>query len=111
MPGLQSLNAQVQPITGNASIDAALAALSPQDQAKLAAGIDPLADGSAIPSVDGGVPGMVPNNPPLTPEARAAIGAQLQQILQSLPPASSEADAALGSSLENAIGALMMGAQ
>lgn len=71
MPGLQSLNAQAQPMTGDASIEAALAALSPQDQAKLAAGIDPLADGSAAPSVNGGVPGAVPNIPvgtPITPE-------------------------------------------
>lgn len=111
MPGLQSLNAQAQPMTGDASIEAALAALTPQERAQVAAGIPVLGDGSAAPSVDGGVPGMVPNNPPLTPESRAAISAQIQQILQSLPPASSEADAAFGTSLENALEALMMGAQ
>lgn len=112
MPGLQSLNAQVQPMTGDASIEAALAALSPAEQAAVMSGADPLGDGSAMAPGMAPMPnGMPAQNVGLGPEARAAIGAQLQQILASLPAPATEADAALGSSLENAIGALMMGAQ
>ena len=114
MPGLNDLNAAAQLVTGPQSVQDAVAAISQngmipsQPGVPMApGGVDPLADGSAAPSVAGGVPGMVPN-PGLSPEARAAIGMQLSQILQSLPAPSSEAEAAVGVSLQNALQALSM---
>lgn len=117
MPGLNDLNAAAQLVTGPQSVQDAVAAISQNGMipsqpgvpmpAGMPAGADPLADGSAAPSVAGGVPGMVPN-PGLSPEARAAIGMQLSQILQSLPAPSSEAEAAVGVSLQNALQALSM---
>lgn len=113
MPGLNDLNAAAQLVTGPQSVQDAVAAISQngmipsQPGVPMPAGADPLADGSAAPSINGGVPGMVPN-PGLSPEARAAIGMQLSQILQSLPAPSSEAEATVGVSLQNALQALSM---
>lgn len=113
MPGLNDLNAAAQLVTGPQSVQDAVAAISQngmipsQPGAQMTPGRDPLADGSAAPSVAGGVPGMI-QNPGLSPEARAAIGLQLEQILQSLPAPSSEAEAAIGVSLQNALQALSM---
>lgn len=112
MPGLQDLTAAAQLTTGPQSIQNAVAALSPNGtipsqpgQSLPQGGADPLADGSAIPSVGGQVPGMV-QNPGLSPEQRVMLGAQLEQILSSLPAPSSEAEAAVSTSLQNAIMAL-----
>ena len=100
MPNLQNLPAQVQPITGDASIEAAMAALSPQDQALIAQGIDPLSDNEG-PIVNGGVPGVIPN-PGMTPEMKMQLGATLQEILKSLPAPASQGEDAVRVSLESA---------
>lgn len=118
MPGLQDLKAQVQPITGPASVDAALAALNPQELAMVSQGIDPYgadqgmmqeqgAVNAEIAGANGG--GAIPAQPTLTPQTRAAIGQALQDSLSVLGQPATEADAVAVQSIQNAIAALSGG--
>lgn len=100
MPGLQDLTAATKPMTGPTSVEAAIAALNPQDVVALAQGIDPLADGSVI--APGQVP-SAPSNSSLSPEMKAMLGARLQEMLQMLGTPQNEADAAFSTSIQNAL--------
>lgn len=112
MPGLNDLRAQVQPMTGPASVDAAIAALNPQEQAMLAAGIDPF---GVDQGMMGGQPGVAQGTPQqaaspgLTPEARLAIGQALSQTLAAIGQPTNEADAVAVQSIQNALTALAGG--
>lgn len=108
MPNLQNLPGQVQPMTGDASVEAALAALSPQEQALVAQGIDPYADGNE-PSIGSYPPGVIPNGEGLSPEQRVQLGAQLQELLAGLPKPSNPADAKFMTDIASAIEALSAG--
>lgn len=109
--GLQNVVAAAQPITGESSIEAALAALSPQEQAAVMAGVDPY---GADAGMMGGQPAVAPEmmaqttgpQPGLSPEARMAIAENLATILNSVGTPTNEADAAFTSSIQNAIMAL-----
>ena len=107
--GLQNVVAAAQPITGESSIEAALAALSPQEQAAIMAGVDPYA-GSAVMGGQAAVApemmGQTGVQSGLTPEARMAIAENLSAILNSVGAPTNEADAAFTSSIQNAIMAL-----
>lgn len=109
--GLQNVVAAAQPITGESSIEAALAALSPQEQAAVMAGVDPYGADSGMmggqPAVNPAVPanGGAPQAG-LSPEARMAIAENLATILNSVGTPTNEADAAFTSSIQNAIMAL-----
>lgn len=111
MPGLQGLQQQVAPATGQTSIDMALAALSPEEQALVAAGIDPMGGdagmmgGQVAPNPAAANP-QGPAGGSLTPETRAAIGETLTQILGMVGNPQTEGAAQLSSSLQNAILAL-----
>lgn len=113
MAGLNDLVAQVQPKTGPASLDAVVAALSP-DQALAAQGIDPYGNDQGML---GGQPGMLPPQTKgaapapvgLTPENRMAIGAMLQETLNAIGQPGNEADAVAAQSIQNAIAALVGG--
>ena len=117
MAGLENLLAQVQPITGPASLDAVAAALSPEEQAMVAAGKDPYAEGGLIGQQ--ALPGMTaqtggPGSPArpaggLTPEARMAIGQALQETLNAIGQPANEADAVAVQSIQNAMTALVGG--
>ena len=126
MPGLQDLQRMVQPITGQASMEAAVAALNPQERAMVAQGLDPFgADqgmlggqpGIAQAPIPGAIPqpagpqpaGPQPAGPQpagLSPESRMAIGAMLEQSLAAIGQPASEADAAAAQSIQNALMAL-----
>lgn len=108
MAGLQSLQNQVQPITGEASIEAALAALSPQEQALVAAGIDPMGGDAGMMGgqVAPNPVAAAPQDASLSPENRMAIGETLSQILGMVGNPQTENDASLVSSIQNAIMAL-----
>lgn len=121
MPGLQDLQRMVQPITGQASMEAAVAALNPQERAMVAQGLDPF---GADQGMLGGQPGIaqapIPGAIPqpaipqpttaqpagLSPESRMAIGAMLEQSLAAIGQPASEADAAAAQSIQNALMAL-----
>jgi len=92
--------------TGNASIEDALAALSPEEQAMVAQGIDPFGDDQGMM---GGQPavGAVPPAP-AGPNAEETIGI-LQNLLQTIPQ-DSEANQVAAGSIATAIDALMQGA-
>lgn len=114
MPGLQDLVAQAQPKTGPASLDAVVAALSPQEQALVAQGIDPYGNDQGMMA---GQPGLLPpqtqgaSSAPvgLTPENRMAIGAMLEETLKAIGQPGNEADAVAAQSIQNAISALIGG--
>lgn len=112
MPGLNDLRAQVQPMTGPASVDAAIAALNPQEQAMLAAGIDPFGADQGMmegqPGVAQGTPQQAAS-PGLTLEARLAIGQALSQTLAAIGQPTNEADAVAVQSIQNALTALAGG--
>lgn len=102
--GLAGMQAAVQPITGPASMDAAAMALSPEEMALAAQGIDPFGEGT------GAVPGTPsPAVGGMDPQTRAALGSALQQILASMPAPSSDADQAVVTGLEQAMMALQAG--
>ena len=113
MPGLENLIAQVQPITGPASMDAAAAALSPQDAALAAAGIDPFGGDQGMLGGQSAMPGMAAQAgvpaPGLTPEARQAIGSALQETLNAIGQPTNESDAVAVQSIQNAMMALIGG--
>lgn len=118
MPGLNDLKAQVQPITGPASVDAVLAALSPQEAAMVSQGIDPYGSDQGMmqgqPAVGGGEiapvnEGTAIPTSNLTPQTRAAIGQALQDSLSVLGQPATEADAVAVQSIQNAIMALSGG--
>lgn len=104
--GLQGLNNQVQPVTGPASIQSALQALSPEDQALVAQGIDPFGGDQGMMT---GQPAVVPQG--LSPETRMAMGEMLNQMLSSFGQPTNEADVAAMTSIQNALQALSMGNQ
>lgn len=109
--GLQNVVAAAQPITGESSIEAALAALSPQEQAAVMAGVDPYAGSAVMGGQPAVAPEMLGQTGPvvqsgLTPEARMAIAENLSAILNSVGAPANEADAAFTSSIQNAIMAL-----
>ena len=111
MPGLQDLQRMVQPITGQASMEAAVAALNPQERAMVAQGLDPF---GADQGMLGGQPGIAQTPIPgagaqpagLSPESRMAIGAMLEQSLAAIGQPASEADAAVAQSIQDALMAL-----
>lgn len=117
MPGLENLIAQVQPMTGPASMDAAAAALSPQDAALAAAGIDPFGGDQGMLGGQQAMPGMAAQTgvsapapaPGLTPEARQAIGSALQETLNAIGQPTNESDAVAVQSIQNAMMALIGG--
>ena len=113
MPGLENLIAQVQPITGPASMDAAAAALSPQDAALAAAGIDPFGGDQGMLGGQSAMPGMAAQTgapaPGLTPEARQAIGSALQETLNAIGQPTNESGAVAVQSIQNAMMALIGG--
>ena len=112
MPGLEELLKQTQPITGPASLDVVAAALSPQDQALAAAGIDPFGGDQGMLQgqagmAQGGMQGAIPQQAPmLSPETRMAISAQLQQSLMALGQPTNEADAMAAQNIQSALMAL-----
>ena len=115
MPGLENLIAQVQPMTGPASMDAAAAALSPEEAALAAAGIDPFGGDQGMlggqPAMSGmgaqtGTPAPAAG---LTLEARQAIGSALQETLNAIGQPTNESDAVAVQSIQNAMMALIGG--
>lgn len=121
MPGLQDLQRAAMPITGPASVDAVVAALSPQEIAMASQGIDPFGSDqgmmqgqSAIAGAmpQGAIPGQAPTQMSgLTPEARMAIGQMLEQSLAAIGQPASEGDAMAMQSIQNALMALQAGGQ
>lgn len=114
MAGLENLLAQVQPVTGPASLDAVAAALSPEEQAMVAAGRDPYAEAglvgqSALPGMMAQTGGPAQPQGGLTPEARMAIGQALQETLNAIGQPANEADAVAVQSIQNAMTALVGG--
>lgn len=106
--GLEGLRGAVQPITGPSSIDAALAALSPEEQALALAGIDPMGGDAGMM---GGQPAVSPEmmaqtTGGLSPADRVAIAENLAGILAALGAPQNESDAAVSTSIQNAIMAL-----
>lgn len=95
-------------VTGNASIEDALMALSPEEQAMVVQGIDPFGNDQGMM---GGQPaaGPVPPAVPQGPNAAETIGI-LQGLLQAIPQ-DSEANQVAAGSIMTAIDALMQGAQ
>lgn len=90
-------------VTGNASIEDALAALSPEEQALVAQGIDPFGDDQGMMQ---GQPAVNPVS--AGPNAEETIGI-LQNLLQTIPQ-DSEANQVAAGSIATAIDALMQGA-
>lgn len=114
MPGLSDLNKIVQPITGPASMDAAIAALSPQELAMAQAGIDPYGADQGMMQGQPGIAqaqsqGAISQPATLTPEARMAIGQVLQESLAAIGQPASEQDAVAAQSIQNALMALTGG--
>lgn len=117
--GINGLRNSVQPMTGNASIEAAMLALSPEEQALVAQGIDPFG-GDA-----GGAGGMykTPAGPvdvnaalataqnarALEPQQKAELMTVLSEILASIGTPTDAESAAVSSSIQNAIRALGAG--
>lgn len=117
--GINGLRNSVQPMTGNASIEAAMLALSPEEQALVAQGIDPY--GSDV----GGLGGMyktsagpvdvnaalasAQNARALEPQQKAELMTVLSEILASIGTPTDEESAAVSSSIQNAIMALGAG--
>lgn len=95
-------------VTGQTSIEDALAALSPEEQAMVAQGIDPFGGDQGMM---GGQPaaGPIPPQAPAGPNAEETIGI-LQQLIQTIPQDSEANQVAVGS-IATAIDALMQGAQ
>lgn len=117
--GINGLRNSVQPMTGNASIEAAMLALSPEEQALAAQGIDPF--GGDV----GGLGGMyktsagpvdvnaalatAQNARALEPQQKAELMTVLSEILASIGTPTDEESAAVSSSIQNAIMALGAG--
>ena len=93
-------------VTGNASIEDALMALSPEEQAMVAQGIDPFGQDMGQMTVEPNVPAPAPAQ---GPNAAETIGI-LQGLLQAIPQ-DSEANQVAAGSIMTAIDALMQGAQ
>lgn len=91
-------------VTGNASIEDALMALSPEEQAMVAQGIDPFGQDMGQMTMEPNVPAPAPG-----PNAVETIGI-LQGLLQTIPQ-DSEANQVAAGSIMTAIDALMQGAQ
>lgn len=109
MPGLQDLVAQAQPKTGPASLDAVVAALSPQEQALAAQGVDQGMMAGQPEMLPPQMQGASPAPAGLTPENRMAIGAMLEETLKAIGQPGNEADAVAAQSIQNAISALIGG--
>ena len=107
VPNGVAIAANAPAVTGQASIEDALAALSPEEQAMVAQGIDPFGDDQGMM---GGQPavGAVPPQVPAGPNAEETIGI-LQNLLQTIPQ-DSEANQVAAGSIATAIDALMQGA-
>lgn len=117
--GINGLRNSVQPMTGNASIEAAMLALSPEEQAMVAQGIDPYG-GDA-----GGLGGMyrtsagpvdvnaalaaAQNTRALEPQQKAELITVLSEILASIGTPTDAESATVSSSIQNAIMALGAG--
>lgn len=117
--GINGLRNAVQPMTGNASIEAAMLALSPEEQALVAQGIDPF--GGDV----GGLGGMyktsagpvdvnaalaeAQNVRALEPQQKAELMTVLSEILASIGTPTDEESAAVSSSIQNAMMALGAG--
>lgn len=110
MPNMQNLPEQVQPMTGDASIEAALAAMTPEQAQTLMAGGNPYYDGN-MPAIPGYAPGEIPTGEGMTPEQRMAVAQEIQTLLSSLPQPTNPGDAAFSASLMDALQALTGGAQ
>ena len=94
-------------VTGNASIEDALMALSPEEQAMVAQGIDPFGQDMGQMTMEPNVPAAAAPAP--GPNAAETIGI-LQGLLQAIPQ-DSEANQVAAGSIMTAIDALMQGAQ
>ena len=117
--GINGLRNSVQPLTGNASIEAAMLALSPEEQALVAQGIDPFG-GDA-----GGLGGMyktsagpvdvnaalasAQNARALEPQQNAELMTVLSELLASIGTPTDAESAPVSSSIQNAIMALGAG--
>lgn len=117
--GINGLRNAVQPMTGNASIEAAMLALSPEEQALVAQGIDPFGGDvgglggmyktSAGPVDVNAALTMAQNARALEPQQKAELMTVLSEILASIGTPTDEESAAVSSSIQNAIMALGAG--
>lgn len=117
--GINGLRNSVQPMTGNASIEAAMLALSPEEQALVAQGIDPFGgDAGGLGGMYGTSAGPVDVNAALAsaqnaralgPQQKAELMTVLSEILASIGTPTDAESAAVSSSIQNAIMALGAG--
>lgn len=117
--GINGLRNSVQPMTGNASIEAAMLALSPEEQALVAQGIDPFGgDAGGLGGMYGTSAGPVDVNAALAsaqnaralgPQQKAELITVLSEILASIGTPTDEESATVSSSIQNAIMALGAG--
>lgn len=115
--GINGLRNSVQPMTGNSSIEAAMMALSPDEQAMVAQGIDPFADGgmagmygtSAGPVDVNRALAAAQNPTGLSQTEKAELMTVLSEILASIGNRGDEESAVVSSSIQNAIMALGAG--
>lgn len=110
MPNMTNLPGQVQPMTGDASIESALAALTPEQAQMVQAGENPFYDGN-MPAINGYAPGVIPTGEGMSPEQRMAVAQEIQALLSSLPKPTNPGDAAFTASLQDAFLALTSGAE
>ena len=108
MPNMQNLPEQVQPMSGDASIEAALAAMTPEQAQTFMAGGNPYYDGN-MPAINGYAPGVFPTGEGMSPEQRIAVAQEIQNLLSSLPKPTTPEDAAFSASLMDALQALSGG--
>lgn len=117
--GINGLRNSVQPMTGNASIEAAMLALSPEEQALVAQGIDPFGgDAGGLGGMYGTSAGPVDVNAALAsaqnaralePQQKAELMTVLSEILASIGTPTDAESATVSSSIQNAIMALGAG--
>lgn len=117
--GINGLRNSVQPMTGNASIEAAMLALSPEEQALVAQGIDPFGgDAGGLGGMYGTSAGPVDVNAALAkaqnaralePQQKAELITVLSEILASIGTPTDAESATVSSSIQNAIMALGAG--
>lgn len=106
--GLQGLQNAVQPMTGPSSIEAALAALSPEEQSLVLSGVDPYGGDTGMmagqPAVNPAMMNQTAST--LSPEARMAISESLAGLMAAMGNPGNEREAAAIASIQNAMMAL-----